>query len=66
MTLDIEMPKMDGITFLGKVMEHFPTRTLIFSSLSQANSAMALKAMEVGAIDVMAKPVIDVTQGLGI
>lgn len=64
MTLDIEMPKMDGITFLGKVMQHFPVRTLIFSSLSAKNSAMALKAMEAGAIDVMAKPAIDVTKGL--
>jgi two-component system chemotaxis response regulator CheB len=64
MTLDIEMPKMDGITFLGKVMQHFPVRTLIFSSLSTRNSESALKALEAGAIDVMAKPAIDVTQGL--
>ena len=64
MTLDIEMPKMDGITFLGKVMQHYPVRTLIFSSLSTKNSAMALKAIEAGAVDVMAKPAIDVTKGL--
>lgn len=64
MTLDIEMPKMDGITFLGKVMQHFPVRTMIFSSLSTKNSVMALKAIEAGAIDVMAKPAIDVTKGL--
>lgn len=64
MTLDIEMPKMDGITFLEKVMKHCPVRTLIFSSLSPRNSAMALRAFEVGAIDVMQKPPIDVTQGL--
>lgn len=64
MTLDIEMPKMDGITFLGKVMQHSPVRTLVFSSLSTKNSAMALKAMEAGAVDVMAKPAIDVTKGL--
>lgn len=65
MTLDIEMPKMDGITFLKKVTEHCPVRTLIFSSLSTANSEVALKAFEAGAIDVMAKPVIDVSSGLG-
>ncbi len=64
MTLDIEMPKMDGITFLTKVMQHHPVRTIVFSSLSTRNSVMALKAMEAGAIDVMAKPAIDVTKGL--
>lgn len=64
MTLDIEMPRMDGISFLTKVMQHFPVRTLIFSSLSPRNSVMALNAFAAGAIDVMAKPAIDVTQGL--
>lgn len=64
MTLDIEMPKMDGITFLGKVMQHSPVRTIVFSSLSTKNSVMALKAIEAGAIDVMAKPAIDVKLGL--
>jgi two-component system chemotaxis response regulator CheB len=64
MTLDIEMPKMDGITFLSKVMQHMPIPTIVFSSLSPKNSAMALKAIEAGAVDVMAKPVIDVSQGL--
>ncbi len=62
MTLDIDMPKMDGITFLGKVMEHFPTRTLIFSALTQESSTMVLKAMDEGAIDVMNKP--DGSKGL--
>lgn len=64
MILDIEMPKMDGITFLTKVMEHFPTRTIIFSSLSLERSEVALKCLEVGAIDTMAKPAIDVTKGV--
>lgn len=62
MTLDIEMPKMDGITFLGKVMEHFPVRTVVFSSLSIERSEVALKCLELGAIDVIAKPAIDVTK----
>ncbi|MEK6772390.1 MAG: chemotaxis response regulator protein-glutamate methylesterase [Bdellovibrionota bacterium] len=66
MTLDIEMPKMDGITFLGKVMQSSPVRTLIFSSLSTKNSLSAMKAIEAGAIDVMAKPAIDVTKGLSL
>jgi two-component system chemotaxis response regulator CheB len=65
MVLDIEMPKMDGITFLAKVMEHFPTRTLIFSSLSQKGSETALQALEAGAVDVMGKPALDVQKSLG-
>lgn len=64
MILDIEMPRMDGITFLTKVMEHFPTRTIIFSSLSLERSEVALKCLEVGAIDTMPKPAIDVTKGV--
>lgn len=58
MTLDIEMPRMDGLTFLGKVMEFFPTRTLIVSSLSAAGSETAYRALESGAIDVLKKPVL--------
>jgi two-component system, chemotaxis family, protein-glutamate methylesterase/glutaminase len=64
MILDVEMPKMDGITFLTKVMAHKPTRTIIFSSLTQANSALVLRAFDAGAIDVMAKPAIDVADNL--
>ena len=62
MTLDIEMPRMDGVTFLEKVMKHMPTRTIIISSLSTKGSAMALRALEAGAVDVMAKPAIDFTR----
>ncbi len=62
MTLDIEMPRMDGVTFLEKVMQHFPTRTVIISSLSAHGSEMALRALEAGAVDVLAKPAIDVTR----
>lgn len=64
MTLDIEMPRMDGITFLNKVMKHRPTRTLVISSLSKRGSEMALRAFEVGAIDVIEKPSIDVQSSL--
>ncbi|OFZ22922.1 MAG: chemotaxis response regulator protein-glutamate methylesterase [Bdellovibrionales bacterium GWB1_55_8] len=64
MTLDIEMPRMDGLTFLEKVMKHFPTRTVIISSLSTAQSATALRALELGAIDVLEKPALDVTKAL--
>lgn len=58
-TLDIEMPRMDGVTFLEKIMQHFPIRTLIVSSLSTKGSEIAFRALELGAIDVMAKPILD-------
>lgn len=64
MTLDIEMPKMDGLTFLEKVMSFIPTRTLIFSSIAQAQSATAIRALELGAIDVLEKPSIDVSKNM--
>jgi len=55
-TLDIEMPRMDGITFLRKLMHHRPTRVVIVSSLTPAGGELALEAMEAGAVDVIAKP----------
>lgn len=64
MTLDVEMPRMDGISFLEKVMQHFPTRTLIFSSLAKSGSETYFRALEAGAIDIMEKPSIDVSQSL--
>lgn len=55
-TLDIEMPRMDGLTFLRKLMAFHPIPVVIVSSLSQKGSAVALEAIQSGAIDVMAKP----------
>ena len=57
LTLDIEMPRMDGLTFLKILMEKHPMPVIILSSLSQANSTYACAALEQGAADVMAKPV---------
>ena len=54
--LDIEMPKMDGLTFLQKLMEHYPMPVIIISSLAKANSETALKAVELGALEVISKP----------
>jgi len=56
MLLDIEMPRMDGITFLAKVMEHRPTAVIIVSSLTPRGSDIALEALRLGAVDVMCKP----------
>jgi two-component system chemotaxis response regulator CheB len=54
--LDVEMPRMDGITFLRKLMQSFPIPTVIVSSLTQQNSQLALEAMRCGAVDVATKP----------
>ncbi|MFO1511416.1 MAG: chemotaxis response regulator protein-glutamate methylesterase [Verrucomicrobiota bacterium] len=56
LTLDIEMPRMDGITFLKILQQHRPVPVIVISSLTQAGSAAALAALEAGAVDVLAKP----------
>jgi two-component system chemotaxis response regulator CheB len=55
-TLDIEMPRMDGLSFLTKLMRHFPLPVVIVSSLTQRNSDTALRALALGAVGVIAKP----------
>ncbi|MCK8602400.1 protein-glutamate methylesterase/protein-glutamine glutaminase [Desulfoferrobacter suflitae] len=55
-TLDIEMPRMDGLSFLRKLMKYYPIPTIIVSSLTPKNSEMALEAIECGAVEVLAKP----------
>ena len=56
LTLDIEMPRMDGVTFLKRLMHHHPMPVIVISSLGIASSRAALEALEAGAIDVLAKP----------
>jgi len=56
LTLDIEMPRMDGLTFLEKLMRFHPLPVVVISSLTQRSSATAVRAMELGAIEVLAKP----------
>jgi two-component system chemotaxis response regulator CheB len=55
-TLDIEMPRMDGLSFLAKLMKHFPIPVIIVSSLAPENSETALQALAMGALDVVSKP----------
>lgn len=55
-TLDIEMPRMDGLTFLRKLMKYYPLPTIIVSSLTQQGGKLTLEAMDIGAVDVIAKP----------
>jgi two-component system, chemotaxis family, protein-glutamate methylesterase/glutaminase len=54
--LDIEMPRMDGLTFLEKLMRYYPMPVIIVSSLAKEGCEVALKALELGAMEVMAKP----------
>lgn len=54
--LDIEMPKMDGLTFLEKLMHYYPMPVIIVSSLAKEGCEVALRALELGAVEVMAKP----------
>jgi two-component system chemotaxis response regulator CheB len=56
LTLDIEMPRMDGLTFLEKLMRHHPMPVIVVSSLTPKGSATALRALELGAVEVVAKP----------
>lgn len=56
LTLDIEMPRMDGLTFLDKLMRHYPLPVIVISSLTQSSTHAAMEALSRGAVDVLAKP----------
>jgi len=56
LTLDVEMPRMDGLTFLEHLMVHYPLPVIILSSLNQKGGEVALKALDLGAVEVVAKP----------
>jgi two-component system, chemotaxis family, protein-glutamate methylesterase/glutaminase len=55
-TLDIEMPRMDGLTFLKKLMKYYPIPVIIVSSLTQKGGKMAMEALSNGALEVISKP----------
>lgn len=55
-TLDLEMPGMDGLSFLARLMKHYPVPVVVLSSLTPRNSELALKALDLGAVEVMCKP----------
>jgi two-component system, chemotaxis family, protein-glutamate methylesterase/glutaminase len=55
-TLDIEMPRMDGISFLKRLMKYHPLPTIVVSSLTPQGGYVAMEALEAGAVDVMCKP----------
>ena len=56
LTLDLEMPRMDGLSFLAKLMKHYPMPVVVVSSLTPKNSENALTALRLGAIEVICKP----------
>ncbi len=56
LTLDIEMPRMDGLTFLKKLMQFRPMPVIVISSLTQSSCEISLEALRAGAVEVMAKP----------
>jgi two-component system chemotaxis response regulator CheB len=56
--LDIEMPRMDGLTFLRKLLKHYPIRVIVVSSIAEKGGDVALKALEYGALEVIAKPAV--------
>jgi two-component system chemotaxis response regulator CheB len=63
LTLDIEMPRMDGLTFLEKLMRGHPMPVVMISSLTSKGADTTLRALSLGAIDYIAKPKIDVSNG---
>jgi two-component system chemotaxis response regulator CheB len=62
-TLDIEMPRMDGLAFLEKIMTLRPMPVLMISSLTQKGADVALRALEIGAVDFVAKPMVGLSEG---
>ena len=62
--LDVEMPRMDGITFLKKIMKYMPIPVLMVSSLTQKGASVTLDALEAGAIDYVAKPHQNIYDGI--
>jgi two-component system chemotaxis response regulator CheB len=62
-TLDVEMPRMDGLKFLDMLMNHYPLPVVMVSSLTERGCETTLKALELGALDFVTKPKIDVQSG---
>jgi two-component system chemotaxis response regulator CheB len=63
-TLDIEMPKMDGIEFLEKIMRLRPTPVVMVSTLTERGTDVTFRALELGAVEFVTKPKLDISQGM--
>lgn len=64
LTLDVEMPKMDGVTFLSNLMRLRPMPVVMVSSLTESGADITLRALELGAVDFVTKPKVDLASGL--
>ena len=64
LTLDVEMPRMDGLTFLGKLMRSRPMPVVMVSTLTEKGCDTTLKSLELGAVDFVTKPRIDMSDGM--
>jgi two-component system, chemotaxis family, protein-glutamate methylesterase/glutaminase len=64
LTLDVEMPKMDGLTFLGNLMRLHPMPVVMVSSLTEKGADVTLRALELGAVDFVSKPKVDLASTL--
>ena len=64
LTLDVEMPRMDGLSFLEKLMSGRPTPVVMLSSLTERGCETTMKALELGAVDFITKPKLDVIAGM--
>ncbi|MHC4944876.1 MAG: protein-glutamate methylesterase/protein-glutamine glutaminase [Planctomycetota bacterium] len=64
LTLDVEMPKMDGVEFLRRLMPQYPLPVLMVSAMTEKGKRITLEALEAGALDFVTKPRADVARGL--
>ena len=64
LTLDVQMPKMDGLTFLERLMKSRPMPVVMVSSYTQEGSETAMRSLELGAVDIIEKPKFEVREGL--
>jgi two-component system chemotaxis response regulator CheB len=64
LTLDVEMPRMDGLTFLQNLMRLHPLPVVMISSLTEQGADVTLQALELGAVDFVTKPKLDLAQGM--
>src|SRR5512144_533581 len=63
-TLDVEMPRMDGIDFLSKLMRLRPMPVLMVSTLTERGAEVTLRALELGAVEFVTKPRLDIASGM--
>lgn len=65
LTLDVEMPRMDGVEFLRRLMPQYPLPVVMVSALTQRGKKITIEALEAGAVDFVTKPSTDIARGLG-